>query len=311
MFPAKAGDSRRGYAAMKSGTSHDLSHICFEGKEPARRQRSYARRACPAVLATPAPATEEQPDDSLFIAWVMERAGLDAAAYRLQPLHRRLPSCLRAMKVRSTQAARDLLERKPQLVASAVSSLLIGVTEFFREPAVFDSLRTRILPVLAGGNRRLQIWSAACSSGAELFSMAILLSETGLLERSYLLGTDCRDDAIERARLGLYDGTALKHVPSCDAGRLFRASRAALEAGRGPPQAGPLESRRPVGGGGEGAVGHHFVAECWHLPQVPSRGNDLAAVAVGPGTGRRAGCRQSRAAAQRRGADADRAVHLS
>ncbi len=42
--------------------------------------------------------------------------------------------------------------------------------------------------------------------------MAILLSETGLLERSYLLGTDCRDDAIERAELGLYDGTALKHV---------------------------------------------------------------------------------------------------
>ncbi len=119
---------------------------------------------------------------------------------------------MRALKVRSTYAARELLERKPHLVAKAVSSLLIGVTEFFREPGVFDTLRTQVLPALAGRNQRLRIWSAACSTGAELYSMAILLSEAGLLERSCLLGTDCRGDAIERARQGLYDAALLKLV---------------------------------------------------------------------------------------------------
>jgi chemotaxis methyl-accepting protein methylase len=197
---------------MKTSTGYDLSHIRFEGKPPARRFRSYARRECVAAFTAATLTAEERADDSVFISWVFERAGLDAAAYRSQPLHRRLPSCLRAMKVRSTHAARELLERKPQFVANAVSSLLIGVTEFFREPEVFDSLRAQILPGLAGGNRRLRIWSAACSSGAELYSMAILLSEAGLLERSYLLGSDCREDAIERARLGLYDGAAMKLV---------------------------------------------------------------------------------------------------
>jgi chemotaxis methyl-accepting protein methylase len=121
---------------------------------------------------------------------------------------------LRALKVRSTHAARELLEQEPQRISQAVTSLLIGATEFFREPGVFDFLRTQVLPALAGRKRRLRIWSAACSTGAELYSMAILLSEAGLLERSDLLGTDCRGDAIERAKAGLYDATTLKLVRS-------------------------------------------------------------------------------------------------
>ena len=121
-----------------------------------------------------------------FIAWVLGCAGLDAAAYRPQPLERRLPACLRALRVDSPHAARELLERKPHLLAKVVNSLLIGVTEFFREPSVFDLLAAQILPTLAGRHhRRPRIWSAACSTGAEVYSMAILLSTAGLLERSY------------------------------------------------------------------------------------------------------------------------------
>ena len=164
-------------------------------------------------------APRERLDD--FISWVLGRAGLDAAAYRAQPLHRRLPACLRAMKVGSTHAARALLERKPRLVTSVISLLLIGVTEFFREPGVFEILRTQVLPEMARHNRRLRVWSAAASTGAELYSMAILLGEAGLLERSYLLGSDCRGDAIERARLGLYDATMLDLVPCTTRDKYF------------------------------------------------------------------------------------------
>lgn len=170
-------------------------------------------------MAIAAPAPEEHLDE--FIAWVLGRGGLDAAAYRPQSLHRRLPACLRAMKVRSPHAARELLARKPHLVASAISSLLIGATEFFREPYVFEFVRTEVLPALAGRNRRLRIWSAACSTGAELYSMAILLSEAGLLERSTLLGTDCRGDAIEHARRGLYDAAMLDLVQCATRARYF------------------------------------------------------------------------------------------
>ena len=125
-----------------------------------------------------------------------------------------MPACLRGLRVQSTLAARELLERQPRLVAEVISALLIGVTEFYREPGVFESLRKLVLPALAKGTDRLRIWSAACSTGAELYSMAILLTEAGLLERSYLLGTDCRGDALDQASRGLYDATTLKRIPS-------------------------------------------------------------------------------------------------
>ena len=203
----------------------DLTHICFAGKTPTS-QRPAAREVRRTALAGSRQVenlshnADERLDE--FIAWVLGQAGLDAAAYRPQPLNRRLPACLRAMKVGSARAARDLLLRKPCLVTKVVSSLLIGVTEFFREPDTFDFLATRVLPAWADGKRRLRVWSAACSSGAELYSMAILLSDAGLLECSDLLGSDCRGDAIERARLGLYDATVLKLVPRATRDKYFR-----------------------------------------------------------------------------------------
>jgi chemotaxis methyl-accepting protein methylase len=165
------------------------------------------------------PIAEEELDG--FISWILGRAGLDATAYRTQPLHRRLPACLRSLKVPSTAAARELLERKPRLVTKAIDLLLIGATEFFREPGVFDFLRTEVLPALAVGKQRPRIWSAACSSGAELYSMAILLNEAGLLGESCLLGTDCRREAIECARLGRYDATTMKLVQDPTRGMFF------------------------------------------------------------------------------------------
>ncbi len=122
-----------------SGSRRDLSHIYFGGSRLSRQRVYYSHPGCVTTATTTAPALEESLDE--FISWVLKRAGLDPAAYRTQSLHRRLPACLRAMKVCSTSAARELLERKPQLVPKAIGSLLIGVTEFFREPGVFDCLR--------------------------------------------------------------------------------------------------------------------------------------------------------------------------
>ena len=140
---------------MNTGAKHDLSHISFAGTGPARPQRSGAH-AAHAASAAATPVSEEPLDE--FISWVLGRAGLEAAAYRVQPLQRRLPACLRVLKVNSTHAARELLERRPPLIATVVNSLLIGVTEFFRGPDVFASLRGQVLPALADRPGRLRIW---------------------------------------------------------------------------------------------------------------------------------------------------------
>jgi len=152
----------------------------------------------------------EQP--SQFISWLFHRAGMSEACYRGALLVRRIPACLRALHCETEAHACQILEQRPELLPAAIGALLIGVTEFFRDPPVFETMRTEVLPQLASPARPLRVWSAGCSDGAELYSLAILLAQVGLLEGTFLLGSDCRHDAIERARAGLFNSAALKKI---------------------------------------------------------------------------------------------------
>jgi chemotaxis methyl-accepting protein methylase len=97
-------------------------------------------------------------------------------------------------------------------VSEAVSALLIGVTQFFREPDMFSYLDKVVLPKLSASGAGLRVWSAGCADGAELYSVAMLLAGRGLLEGSTLLGTDCRGDAIAQAQRGWFEPTRLQSL---------------------------------------------------------------------------------------------------
>jgi chemotaxis methyl-accepting protein methylase len=127
------------------------------------------------------------------------------------------------LQTHSKDAAYRLLTQRRDLLPVAVAALVIGVTEFFRDQAVFHAFRDHVLPVLAAGDRPLRVWSAGCSSGEELYSLAILLSQAGLLDRSFLLGTDCRGDAIEQARAAEYRASAVEHLEPSIRSRYFEA----------------------------------------------------------------------------------------
>jgi chemotaxis protein methyltransferase CheR len=184
-------------------------HVVFS--EPRlRRARSadLARMHLPLLRRRSAAGS---PEDDRFFAWLFERSGLFAAHYRPATLRRRLPAVLRVLRVGSIEEARSLLERSPGLVPAAISAALIGVTSFFRDAPVFDLLRRRVLPEITATGRA-RIWSAGCSDGAELFSVAILLAELGRLERAELLGTDCRGDAVRTAERGSFDSLAVHEL---------------------------------------------------------------------------------------------------
>ncbi|HWA99240.1 MAG TPA: hypothetical protein VG713_12140, partial [Pirellulales bacterium] len=80
------------------------------------------------------------PIESEFFDWLFAQAGLDARQYRAETLERRLPACLRALRANSTTQARRMLEQNPRLVDTAIGSILIGVTSFFRDADVFDAM---------------------------------------------------------------------------------------------------------------------------------------------------------------------------
>jgi chemotaxis methyl-accepting protein methylase len=182
----------------------NLAHISFVGAKPAHR--CFPR---PTV-----PSSGQQPHDcpSAFIEWVLERNGLRPAVYRASAIRRRIPACLRRLKVASVVEARGLLERRPELLSFVLNTALIGVTGFFRDPGVFASIRQVVLPELLATRVELRVCGAGVSGGQELYSVAMLLAEAGALERSALLGVDCRVDAIRRAQAGVFNVAAMAGV---------------------------------------------------------------------------------------------------
>ncbi len=177
------------------------THVTF----PYLRVSARLRRGRESTVRDdPSPALD--PERERFLEWLFARSDLDWRAYRTETLRRRLPACLRTLRAGSPSLARRLLEERPELLEPALSSILVGVTSFFRDAAVFEALRQEIASAARRNLQRgLYIWSVGCSTGAELYSVALLVAEhAGLLDRSFLLGTDCRSGAIEQARAGWF-----------------------------------------------------------------------------------------------------------
>jgi chemotaxis protein methyltransferase CheR len=199
-------------AAIRIFALDPLQHIHFAGVEMpstrVARQTASCIAAMPRVARNPGTRGTRAPErgeTDPFLAWLLQRAGLRAAAYRPNAMQRRLASCLRQVRASSPDSARAFLERAPELIPGALNALLVGVTEFFRDTPVFESLRVEFLPQLLTSRRQLRVYSAGAASGQELYSVAMLLAEAGALERCELFGMDCRPDAIEAARAGWFD----------------------------------------------------------------------------------------------------------
>lgn len=200
--------------------SAPFRHVVFPefiGRPPVNFTNADGHRRLIPVAPTSAGAIEEQ----IFLRWLFQQAGLDCGDYKMETLRRRVPSCLRALRAGSLSDARQILQRNPARVKVAINSLVIGVTGFFRDSNVFDTLASRILPELTSRGSVTRIWSVGCSDGAELYSVAMLLAERDMLHRCYLLGTDCRPDAVKRASDGIYDADAMKNVPESFVERYF------------------------------------------------------------------------------------------
>lgn len=160
------------------------------------------------------------PDVLAFCHEVLRRAGLAPDAYRPEPLARRYPSVLRTLGASSASEALTRIDREPDRLRAAVNGLLIGVTWFYRDESVIESLRRQIVEATTSAEPR--VWSAGCSDGAELYTMAMLLAEAGRLGQGALLGTDCRPEAIEAARGGCYPPERVERLPHGWSNRYLR-----------------------------------------------------------------------------------------
>ncbi len=135
---------------------------------------------------------------------IREKYNYDFSNYAMSSFRRRIQRVLELYKFSSVDALLKRLQDEPRFVKEFVSEVTVNVTEMFRDPSFWRELRDHVLPNILLNTQSISIWHAGCSSGEEVFSMAILLREMGILNKCKIIATDLDADIIQRAKSGVY-----------------------------------------------------------------------------------------------------------
>lgn len=149
----------------------------------------------------------------LLIEAIYLRHGYDFRNYSMASLRRRVR---RRMVLDKCKSVLELIRRvihEPEFMAQLLLDFSINVTEMFRDPAFFQVLRKEVVPILRT-YPYLRIWHAGCSTGEEVYSMAILLKEEGLYEKTRIYATDFNDLVLDKAREGVFPLESLREYTS-------------------------------------------------------------------------------------------------
>ena len=149
--------------------------------------------------------------------WLEKRCAIHYPEHKRDLLVQRLSRVQRAYALRTLQelARKVTIEQAHDMQLAVMHAASTNHTYFFREKDILDFFRREVLPVLASRDE-IRLWSAACSTGDEVYTLAILIAETlgmDALKRTQILGTDISAPVIERAETGVYAARHLEQVP--------------------------------------------------------------------------------------------------
>ena len=136
-----------------------------------------------------------------LLCFLRERFNLDFRDYLVDSVHRRLLKVLKDFRISKVEELIPVLNEHPEGREHFLDCFTVNVTDYFRDPEAFRSLRDNVFPAFSN-KEEIHIWLAGCSTGEEVLSVEILLHEMGLLDRCRILATDISGKAIARARRG-------------------------------------------------------------------------------------------------------------
>lgn len=140
----------------------------------------------------------------LLLDGILHRYGYDFRHYASASLRRRVRAIVEKERVASVSTLQERILREPSCMARFITSLSVPVTAMFRDPSFYRALRSEVIPMLRT-YPFVRIWHAGCSTGEEVYSLAILLMEETLYERCRIYATDLSDATLQRATKGIYD----------------------------------------------------------------------------------------------------------
>ena len=160
------------------------------------------------------------PQFEALLDYLKRSRGFDFTAYKRSSLQRRVEKRMHAIDVNDFTEYTDHLEVHPDEFAVLFDIILINVTEFFRDPPVWEVLTSDTIPEIIRRKQSreyIRVWSAGCASGEEPYSIAMLFSEAlgveQMRDRVKIYATDVDDSALTAARHGIYLGKMLENVP--------------------------------------------------------------------------------------------------
>jgi chemotaxis protein methyltransferase CheR len=145
----------------------------------------------------------ERIEIELLLEGVFRHYGFDFRAYAYASIRRRLWKRIEEEGLASVSALQERVLHEPEMMEKLLLDLSINVTAMFRDPSFYVAFRQHVVPMLRT-YPFIRIWHAGCSTGEEVYSMAMLLREEGLYDRSRIYATDINEVVLKRAKAGIF-----------------------------------------------------------------------------------------------------------
>ncbi|MBW6408599.1 CheR family methyltransferase [Clostridium weizhouense] len=156
-----------------------------------------------------------------FHKWVHKELGINLSAYKPDQLNRRIDSLMSRVGIKSLDEYAKAIKSNPEQKQKFLDFITINVTEFFRNPELFDDLEKKLLTELLPNNPNLKIWSAACSIGCEPYTLGMILNKIAPNGRHTIIATDIDNTILSKAKIGEYTNNEMKNVKNNELSKYF------------------------------------------------------------------------------------------
>lgn len=145
---------------------------------------------------------------------VFQLTKIDLNSYKERQMRRRIDSLITKAKIQDYEHYVEALRTDKELLEEFVAYLTINVSEFYRNPDQWEIMEKQVLPYLFDKfGKNIKIWSAACSTGDEPYTLVMVLSKFLPLDKIQVVATDIDKQVLEKAQLGIYNEKSLKGLP--------------------------------------------------------------------------------------------------
>ncbi|MGB3367412.1 MAG: protein-glutamate O-methyltransferase CheR [Acidaminobacteraceae bacterium] len=157
-----------------------------------------------------------------FKEQIFKKTGLDLSLYKERQMKRRIESLIKRNHIDTYEEYYKLINTNKDSFDEFVNYLTINVSEFYRNESQWKILQEEILPEILKKKKRIKIWSAACSTGEEPYTLAMVLSNLMPLSQIKILAVDIDKEAIQKAKMGVYSKKSIENVPPAIKSKYFR-----------------------------------------------------------------------------------------